>query len=705
MKVVTRMIQWAFHSMLWLTAVTWLCLQNGCSGPAEDHGISGWFSAQLRALEAEEERLHAELGRFPALLPDQQTERLGYSSKPSWSRGRERTPEGDPRPPVMRMIRLDLGSVQSIDRIVLVPVDFAVDADSGAGYGFPVRWRIEVSEDPGFEEVIAVADQTGADFPNPGLYPVSVNLEEPVRGQFVRLTAVKLWERAGRSLLALGELMVLKEGRNLAAGLSREAIRVTDTDETPRDWSVLNLVDGQSVLGAPAGVLPSPTHGYQSGNERNPQAEKWVQVDLGQEKTLEEIRLFPARAVELPARRGFGFPDRWRLEASLDEDFGERKMLGDWTRFDFSNPYENMVVQPVPGVTARYVRLTAVKLNERFNDYVLALSEMEVWSGGQNVAAGRDATALDSRENTRWSTRFLTDGFSSWRQVASWPEYLDGLEQRRVREERLALLPNLQRSVTAEVLQRITIWVLGVTVASGLLTVWGIRRNERERKREMEALRQRIARDVHDEIGSGLGTIALLSQMAGSQAAHPEEARRDFAEIEHLSREVTESLRDIVWLIRPETRTLGDLAQRLKETAASMLAAIPHTFTVDPAVEGRTLPLEFKRQVLLIFKESLHNLMRHASATHAVVTVGGNTDRFFLELEDNGRGFDPGVVCSGAGLTGMRQRAATLGGTLAVNAAPGSGTRLRLEVPWPHRRRAGRDFRMQNPGVVQKNPA
>ena len=248
---------------------------------------------------------------------------------------------------------------------------------------------------------------------------------------------------------------------------------------------------------------------------------------------------------------------------------------------------------------------------------------------------------------------------------------------------RLAALPELRQDLTRRIIARITAWVLGIACLSALGIGWALRRNHRERRRELEALRQRIARDVHDEIGSGLGTIALLSQMAGAKQSHPEEARQDFSEINHLSREVTESLRDIVWLIRPGTRTLGDLAQRLRETAASMLAAVPHEFTVDPAVQGRALPLEFKRQVLLVFKEALHNLMRHASAGRAVVKVGGDATQFTLELEDDGRGFDPAAPVSGAGLTGMKQRAATLGGRLDIDSKPGGGTRLRLVVPWP----------------------
>ena len=656
----------------------------GCGGTDQEGGVTEWFSAELRGLEQEEGRLKQEMAGLPAMFPDQQSERIGYSSKPAPVRRNPRPQAGGgDRLPPTRLIRLDLGSKQQIDRVVLIPADFAVDAAPGAGYGFPVRWRVEVADEPSFEDAVLVADQTGTDFPNPGPWPVSVELDEGISARYVRVTAVKLWERHGRSLLALGELMVLQGTRNLAAGLPREAIRVTDTDETPRNWSVLNLVDSVSVVGAPSGILPSISEGFQSLAERSPQVPKWVQVDLGQEWPVDEVRLFPARAVEFPARRGFGFPVRWRLEASADAAFNRPVVLGEWTKFDFANPYENPVVQPVAGTSFRYVRLTALKLSERFNDYLLALAELEVFSGGKNVAADQPVTAADSRETPRWAARFLTDGFTSQRQVASWPAYLDGLEQRRQQELRLAALPELRQDLTRRIIARITAWVLGIACLLALVSGWALRRNHRERRRELEALRQRIARDVHDEIGSGLGTIALLSQMAGAKQSHPEEARQDFSEINHLSREVTESLRDIVWLIRPETRTLGDLAQRLRETAASMLAAVPHEFTVDPAVQGRALPLEFKRQVLLVFKEALHNLMRHASAGRAAVRLGGDATQFTLELEDDGRGFDPGALVSGAGLTGMKQRAETLGGRLDIISRPGAGTRLRLAVPWP----------------------
>lgn len=247
-----------------------------------------------------------------------------------------------------------------------------------------------------------------------------------------------------------------------------------------------------------------------------------------------------------------------------------------------------------------------------------------------------------------------------------------------------------RRDVRERVLRTTVQWsagIIGIAVLATLLQMW---RSRLARRRELSALRRRLAQDIHDEIGSGLGTISLLSQMGGGNEAHPEPAREEFTEIQRISRTVTESLRDIVWFIRPETRTMGDLAQRLRETTESMLAGIPHTFTADcPSLE-RALPLDHKRQVLMFFKEALHNILRHSGATHADVTVGGDAKSFHLTIRDNGCGFDPAAPRAGAGMTGMKQRAKTLGGRLTIESQPGHGTTLTMEVPWRSSRKTAR---------------
>ena len=120
----------------------------------------------------------------------------------------------------------------------------------------------------------------------------------------------------------------------------------------------------------------------------------------------------------------------------------------------------------------------------------------------------------------------------------------------------------------------------------------------------------------------------------------------------------------------------------------TMLAGIPHEFTAEgPALE-RDLPLDHKRQVLLFFKEALHNVQRHSGATHAEITIAGDAKNFRLTIHDNGCGFDPAAPGSGAGMTGMKQRAKTLGGRLTIESTPGHGATLTLEVPWRSSRKS-----------------
>src|SRR5262249_50377819 len=154
------------------------------------------------------------------------------------------------------------------------------------------------------------------------------------------------------------------------------------------------------------------------------------------------------------------------------------------------------------GESARYVRFTAVQLFNANGLYNLALAEMQVWSRGRNVALGQPVTAFDSVENKGWSKAALVDGFNSEANILEWPEWLAGLSQRREAEQRIATL-EVRRGVILQRLQKIGWWALAALGVLLLLALLGYMwRQRRARRAEMEALRQRIARDLHDEIGS-----------------------------------------------------------------------------------------------------------------------------------------------------------------------------------------------------------
>ncbi len=668
--------------LLLLLTLILAMLLSSCSRENGKGGLSvlvDYFSSDVRELEAQVSLLRAQTAQLPEQFPDQQTNRLGYHSRTT-----NLNTVGDASLPDTRYIRIDLGSKQRIDSVVLVPVDYTLGADTGAGYGFPVRWRMEVSDDPSFEDPRLLKDQTDADFPNPLRFPVVVSRDGGVETRYIRLIATSLWSSNGRSLLAMGEIMVLQGGRNLAAALPPEQLKASDSDEAPPAWGLANLVDGQSVIGLPQGNAESPTRGFQSLPEGEENGQRWVMVDLGKDLPLHEIRLLPARTPEFPSRRGFGFPQRFRVEmaTSADETLSTPIQIHDVTRRDTQNPRENPVSIPVPGTPVRFVRITATRLAPRADDSAFALSEVQLFSGGENVALRASVSAQNSLENTEWGKSFLTDGFTSQRNVMPWPDYVSGLSRRRELERDISDLTAQRRDITDRVLRKTVAWLAGIAVVAAFAFFLNHQRSKRTRRRELAALRRRLAQDIHDEIGSGLGTISLLSQMGSGEGEYSARAREEFGEISRLSTVVTESLRDIVWFIRPDSRTVGDLAQRLKETAASMLAGVEHTFVSGgPALEC-SLPLEPKRQVLLFFKEAMHNIQRHSHANRAAVEIGGDDKYFRLSIEDNGSGFNPAEPRSGAGVTGMKQRAKSLGGRLSITTAPGQGVKLLLEVPW-----------------------
>ena len=142
---------------------------------------------------------------------------------------------------------------------------------------------------------------------------------------------------------------------------------------------------------------------------------------------------------------------------------------------------------------------------------------------------------------------------------------------------------------------------------------------------------------------------------------------------------------DIVWAVDPGRDRLSDLVQRMKQAAFNALQSngLRVEFSAPEATEQARIPLspDRKRHLLLIFKEGVTNVARHAQASHVRASLTLNGHALQLTLEDDGRGFDPVSRNHGQGLDSMRRRAAAINGRLLVDSAPGRGTRIQLNVP------------------------
>ncbi len=159
----------------------------------------------------------------------------------------------------------------------------------------------------------------------------------------------------------------------------------------------------------------SEAFGYHSQIESKAEAAKWVQVDLGRSVPIRRVVLHPCKDDFAGIGEGFGFPVRYRVEASDDVGFTDKAIvLQDRTGADVANPKLRSQEVPVEGVTARYVRVTATRLAARSSDFIFALAELEVrGADNANVAAGAAVTSLDSIEApARWRRSNLTDGWA-----------------------------------------------------------------------------------------------------------------------------------------------------------------------------------------------------------------------------------------------------------------------------------------------------
>ncbi len=177
-----------------------------------------------------------------------------------------------------------------------------------------------------------------------------------------------------------------------------------------------------------------PAFGYHSQIVSASDQQKWVQVDLGESQTIRRVILHPCHDDFGGIGAGFGFPPRFRVEASDDAAFsGGQQVLVDRTASDQPNPGVAPVAIDVAGVVARYVRVTAVKLAERQNDYIFALAELEVLDAAEeNVAAQKGVSSLDSIEApVRWSRLNLTDGIWARAGDPSAAAQLDRARQKR----------------------------------------------------------------------------------------------------------------------------------------------------------------------------------------------------------------------------------------------------------------------------------
>lgn len=219
-----------------------------------------------------------------------------------------------------------------------------------------------------------------------------------------------------------------------------------------------------------------------------------------------------------------------------------------------------------------------------------------------------------------------------------------------------------------------------LAVAGALYGLYRYRINQLLR---VQRIRNRISADLHDEIGSSLSGIGILGTMVRQILPNEHPSGSMVERIVSEARMVSSSLDDIVWSINPRNDEVSSLIARMNRYAAELFEAsgVTYRISIPDAIQHLMLPMEKRRDFYLIFKEIVTNLVKHAKATQAQLTINLDTKHLRLEVSDNGLGFDANAETDRNGLRNMRTRAQNLHGKLTVRSTPGQGTTMLLEFP------------------------
>lgn len=254
------------------------------------------------------------------------------------------------------------------------------------------------------------------------------------------------------------------------------------------------------------------------------------------------------------------------------------------------------------------------------------------------------------------------------------------------KEAQIALLEKDKELKNLE-LERHNAIQIGIMIALILILIIAILlvhryriQNRIRRQAEIERVRNTIAKDLHDDIGSTLSTISIISKLAIKESSNGVE--RHLHQIAEQSSRMMESISDIVWSINPMSDSMEKVVVKMKEFAAEILEPknITYRFTGDSLLNGVSLDAEKRKNLFLIYKESLNNAAKYSNASEVDVSLTQAEEKFTMNISDNGSGFDRNQIKEGNGLRNMEARAKAMGAKFSLESIKGKGTRVAVEL-------------------------
>ena len=223
-------------------------------------------------------------------------------------------------------------------------------------------------------------------------------------------------------------------------------------------------------------------------------------------------------------------------------------------------------------------------------------------------------------------------------------------------------------------------WFISLVAALTFFLAYSAYRYKLSKALALELLRNKISTDLHDDIGSTLSSISILSEVAAREKE--QKSKRILHEINERSYLLMEKMDDIVWSISTSNDTVGNLFSRIQQFASTILEArgIEYEFRVPDKLKEMKLDMQLRQHIYLVLKEAINNLIKYSQCSTACIIAEYSAGMLKIEIADDGNGFDTSKASGGNGLLNMRKRTEAMRGKLCIASTPGTGTRVSLAV-------------------------
>ncbi len=232
------------------------------------------------------------------------------------------------------------------------------------------------------------------------------------------------------------------------------------------------------------------------------------------------------------------------------------------------------------------------------------------------------------------------------------------------------------------------IYLLLVTLLVVALVAVGIiqtvrKKMENKRKQELETMRNNIAGDLHDDIGSTLSSIQIISSMMVTQRSDDQKMKEAAGNISRLSDKVADGIREIVWSVNPAHDNLEAIVEHLRKLAAETLDAssIPFTFCKEIEDSQTKLLPRIRKDFMMLYKEAINNARKYSGTQKIDIRIVQKKTYLEMQVKDYGCGFDLDKIKRGSGLTNMERRAKNMNADLSIISKIGTGTEIDLKIP------------------------